>query len=61
MDPYEDQPSEAALEACRQEMNTTAGGFPPVKTPSGSTATVTATDWTAEVATSGVPPFGLAT
>ena len=41
-------------------MNTAAGGFPSINTPSGSTATVTATDWTAEVATSGVPPFGLA-
>jgi hypothetical protein len=34
-------------------MNTTAGGFPSINAPSGSTATVTATDWTAEVATSG--------
>ena len=33
-------------------MNTAAGGFPSINTPSGSTATVTATDWTAEVAQS---------
>jgi hypothetical protein len=32
-------------------MNTTAEGFPLINAPSGSTATVTATDWTAKVAT----------
>ena len=54
----EGQPSEAALDACPQETNTTAEDLPSIYAPSGSTATLTAADRIAKVATTVMPTPG---